>query len=123
MAIGKKCIDPEHTERYDNGRCIECARASRRAHYYKNKEQYYERNRVARKKMREYLIALKEREPCEDCGINYPYFVMDLHHLEADEKEGNINEILANGTWTKFLAEIDKCAILCANCHRIRTWT
>ncbi len=123
MATGKKCVNPEHTERYSNGRCVECMRASRRKHYYENKEQYYDRNKVSRAKMRAYLTALKESTPCADCGINYPSFVMDFHHLEAADKEAEIGALISNGTWAKLLAEVDKCVILCANCHRIRTWT
>ncbi len=57
---------------------------------------------------------------CIDCNIaNLPYPVYEFHHLEPKEKDLD---------WTKLRlkslkainAELDKCILLCANCHRIR---
>jgi hypothetical protein len=99
----------------------ERARESRRKHYYNNKEQYLERNRKVKEKMTEHLREIKD-VPCMDCGVKYPYYVMDLDHRDPSEKSGNINRILGNGSWKKFLEEIDKCDVVCSNCHRERTW-
>ena len=56
-----------------------------------------------------------------DCGITYPYFVMDFDHVEG-EKKFNIS-IAANKlrSMKLILEELSKCELVCSNCHRIRT--
>jgi hypothetical protein len=100
---------------------IASARRARRKHYENNKEQYYRRNREKKDAMRAHLRTVKD-VPCMDCGMKYPYYVMDLDHREPSKKSGNINTIMTKGSWKKFLVEIDKCDVVCANCHRERTW-
>jgi hypothetical protein len=56
--------------------------------------------------------------PCLDCGISYPYYVMDFDHVRG-EKLFNIGASSHFG-YNKILIEIAKCDIVCANCHRIR---
>ncbi|AXH66851.1 HNH endonuclease [Streptomyces phage StarPlatinum] len=99
---------------------IEKSRAAKRAHYHKNKEQYKLRNTQRKLEMRNYLIELK-RVPCMDCGNSYPFYCMDFDHRDPSEKEGNIGQIVNNGSWNKLYAEVAKCDVVCANCHRIRT--
>lgn len=59
---------------------------------------------------------------CEDCSINYPKYplcVFDFHHLNPLEK--NVEWVkLRLKSWDKIINELDKCILLCANCHRIR---
>jgi hypothetical protein len=58
---------------------------------------------------------------CADCKGVYPYFVYDFHHLDATEKELQFTS-LRRRAWPAIQAELDKCILLCANCHRIRHW-
>lgn len=99
----------------------ERARASRRNHYRENREQYYERNRIKYQKMKDYVNQLKS-EPCMDCGVAYPPHVMDFDHRDPAEKTDVINTLMKRGSWKKLNEEIDKCDVVCANCHRERTW-
>lgn len=98
----------------------ERARAARRKHYENNKEQYYRRNAEKKQKMIEHLRSVKD-VPCMDCGKKYPYYVMDMDHRDPALKEGGINAIINRGSWKKLLEEINKCDVVCANCHRERT--
>lgn len=56
---------------------------------------------------------------CEHCGLvsSYPQ-VYEFHHLDPKQKDFGIGK---GGTlsWSKIQKELDKCIILCANCHRI----
>jgi hypothetical protein len=63
---------------------------------------------------------LKESQPCSDCGNYYPAIVMDFDHRDPDTKQHEVAAI-KYGSWEKLLAEIAKCDLVCANCHRIRT--
>lgn len=98
-------------------------RAYGREHYKQNKDLYKERakesNKKARAKRVRLIRELKESTPCTDCGVSYPYWVMDFDHLE--DKEANIGRLASNGSMKKLVAEIEKCEIVCANCHRDRT--
>jgi hypothetical protein len=58
---------------------------------------------------------------CVDCGGTFPYYVYDFHHLDPTRKEVQFNS-LRRRSWEKIKAELDKCILLCANCHRIRHW-
>lgn len=65
---------------------------------------------------------LKEEKPCVDCGHYYPYYIMQFDHLDADKKSGIISDLIHNHSIERALEEIEKCALVCANCHAHRTW-
>lgn len=62
----------------------------------------------------------KER-PCADCHIQYMPYVMDFDHKNPKEKLFNISKPL-KGNVKIIIEEIKKCDVVCANCHRIRTY-
>lgn len=59
--------------------------------------------------------------PCTDCGISYPYYVMQFDHLDAGTKEFNVSAGVTRASHERLLAEIAKCEVVCANCHAERT--
>ena len=62
----------------------------------------------------------KESIPCKDCGIFYPCYVMQFDHTK-DDKLFDIGHYLESMSRIKIWQEIDKCEIVCANCHAIRS--
>lgn len=98
---------------------IEDSRAAIRRHYYLNKEKYLLKNKLRREKLREYVKQLKSEAACKDCNTNYPYYVMDFDHL--GDKQYLIGKLVNAGNKRALEAEIKKCEIVCANCHRIRS--
>ena len=69
----------------------------------------------------EKVRAHKELTPCHDCGNNFPYECMDFDHV-GDDKLNNVGTMVAHGwSWSLIEAEIAKCDLVCANCHRTRT--
>ena len=70
-----------------------------------------------RKKNKENLFK-KMGNSCQRCGI-VPECqeVFDLHHKDPTEKERNITDLML-GSWEKLEKELDKCILLCSNCHR-----
>lgn len=87
-------------------------------HYYRNKDQYKERAKQNRRECRE-LARKAKNVPCTDCGLRYPYYVMQFDHL--GDKIANINSMVAEGRKKALLIEIAKCEVVCANCHAERT--
>jgi len=100
--------------------CKLCQRAHVRKHYENNKQYYKDKSKVTSSKYRELVLSLKD-VPCLDCGNRYPSYVMEFDHRDPKEK----SFCLATGhnkSLDKLLAEVDKCDVVCANCHRIRTF-
>lgn len=59
---------------------------------------------------------------CIDCGVThpeYPYVIFDFHHLNPKEKDVDWAKLKLR-SWDKVIEELDKCVLLCSNCHRIR---
>ena len=75
-----------------------------------------------RQRLRERIIEAKAH-PCVDCGVSYPYYVMDLDHRPGEEKTMNLAVWHKQGAggMEALNAEIAKCDPVCANCHRERT--
>lgn len=72
------------------------------------------------KKLRDKIWVIKS-DSCTDCKYRFHPFCMDFDHLE--NKEINIADMLSlNYSLKKVLEEIKKCDLVCANCHRLRTW-
>jgi hypothetical protein len=89
----------------------------------KHKEGTRETSRKAAKNSRDYkrsIINSIKNIPCTDCGIKYPPYVMDFDHVKG-QKEFNIGSKYHGRSVDKLILEIEKCEIVCANCHRIRT--
>ncbi len=74
-----------------------------------------------RKKKKAFVRSYKDGRPCADCGLSYPHFVMDFDHARG--KKSFALSTVHYGLWSneRILAEIAKCDLVCANCHRIRT--
>jgi hypothetical protein len=101
--------------------CKECFKAYSREHYKKNKGAYLERNRTQRRRNRQKVMELKDR-PCTDCGGTFPPIVMEFDHREPETKEFSIGR--GPFAWLKKVqAELEKCDLVCANCHKLRTHT
>jgi 5-methylcytosine-specific restriction endonuclease McrA len=56
---------------------------------------------------------------CKHCGLTTPHLcVYDFHHVNKSEKEADPGSLL-HYSWKRIQKELDKCILLCANCHRI----
>lgn len=55
---------------------------------------------------------------CEKCGYDKYIGAFDFHHINPLEKEYGISKVKHNTFNEKIKNELDKCILLCANCHR-----
>lgn len=68
------------------------------------------------------MIDKAKSVPCTDCLGSFPVIVMQFDHVRGD-KDQNIADTIRRGwSLTRIRKEIDKCEVVCANCHAIRTW-
>ncbi len=66
------------------------------------------------------LWAIEQKgNKCNDCGNVYPPYVYDFHHLDPTQKDFDWKKmrLVSHDNMVK---ELDKCVLICSNCHRIR---
>lgn len=64
------------------------------------------------------LVQEKKASGCMVCGYNRCPEALDLHHLDESTKEGTLANMIHEAGIKRVEAELKKCAVLCANCHR-----
>lgn len=104
--------------------CRACHAAYRRNHYLEHREEYIARETARinahridnRVRIFEYLSA----HPCVDCGET-DVIVLEFDHRDRTTKRRDVALLAASSSWKVVAAEIEKCDVRCANCHRKRT--
>lgn len=100
--------------------CAECFNSWRKKWYLKNKE-YYINNSIEHKRQQRLENKRKVKEilsikGCLRCPEVHPA-CLDFHHI-GRKREGISKMVQRGDSWKKIRREIDKCIVLCANCHR-----
>lgn len=98
------CNTHGKTKAYKKGRylaCSACEKMRQRKHYNKRKAQ-----------ATEYLGGY-----CAHCGVD-DITLLDFHHTSRKDKEYQISAKLKRFSFKRLRKELDKCILLCANCHR-----
>jgi hypothetical protein len=102
--------------------CRPCRSAYGKEHYAANRQRYIDQAAVVKKRLRlertKLLVEYFESHPCTDCGEQDPV-VLEFDHLR--DKAFAIGPRICSAGWAAILAEIEKCEVVCANCHRRRT--
>jgi hypothetical protein len=75
-----------------------------------------------RAEVRDRVAAIKVAAGCVECGYSNHDAALDFDHLPGTVKLFTISAAWGR-PWSSILAEIAKCEVVCANCHRIRTVT
>lgn len=120
MRICNKCKEkPVRNGQYT---CKDCHNEYQKAYYKKHPLSIDKSAKERQQRIRDYIRSVKDA-PCVDCNEKYPYYVMDFDHING-VKSFNLS-IAANKfkSLKKIKDEIEKCEIVCSNCHRIRTFT
>ncbi|MDQ1299556.1 MAG: hypothetical protein QG636_224 [Patescibacteria group bacterium] len=112
--------DPERAKEYH-------AKYMKEVWYPKNKEKHLAYVRRNKQRVTAFIAAYKKDRSCTDCGFSgkeFP-FVLDFDHLD-----GGLSKKFTIGSWSHSVLsieaiekEIEKCELVCANCHRIRTFS
>lgn len=102
--------------------CRPCRAAYKQEHYAKHRQRYIanasQRNARIRAERMGFLLEYLTDHPCVDCGER-DVVVLEFDHRE--DKSFNISYGITNHSWAAVLAEMAKCEVVCANCHRRRT--
>lgn len=104
--------------------CRPCKKAYNREWYQRNRQRHsqaVEQRRRGRAKGNRQIMAAAKNVPCADCGFKYPPYVMDFDHGDTD-KAALVSTVVRTWPPERLRAEIRKCEVVCANCHRERTF-
>lgn len=82
---------------------------------YKNKQDLY-KNQIQRWTKRKLKAIEYLGGQCIRCGYNKYYGALHFHHRDPTTKSGNWTKIRL-WNWARIEEELDKCDLLCANCH------
>jgi hypothetical protein len=90
-----------------------------KTHYEKNKKKVIEKINAKKKINKEWFVNYKKQLACVTCGHNHPA-ALDFHHVEQKKSNRKLHKLVSDGnTKKRILEEIDKCVVLCSNCHRV----
>ena len=82
-----------------------------------NKNKYF--NQQVRGLMRKYHFIMQKGGKCEICGYSENFSALEFHHINPDEKELKLDmRSFSNNKYELLSKEVEKCMLLCANCHR-----
>jgi hypothetical protein len=102
--------------------CKKCQSDWTKRHYQKNKEAYLQRAKIRNSEVTKanqaIIVEYLREHPCIDCGET-DIVVLDFDHQSS--KKFNIGSELHWKNSEELIAEIAKCQVRCANCHRRKT--
>lgn len=123
-----RCGESKGDREFHNSRtgqfsyCSECRRAYDRRYYVeRGRDARLERGRVRRAAARDWLDSLRRGVPCTDCGESFPGPVMHWDHLPGQAKLDAVSNVARERSRQVALVEMQKCELVCANCHAVRT--
>ena len=108
-----KSLNKKHSQ------CKQCEKIAEKIRYENNKERRDAiLERAIHYKADNLLLVDKHKENgCIKCGDKRPY-VLDFHHIEPENKTNTIAHMIKSASFENLEKEINKCVLLCANCHR-----
>lgn len=102
--------------------CRPCRSEYHREHYLANRSDVINRSGSRKKEERRRRVAAildyLRAHPCVDCGESDPV-VLEFDHL--GDKSFTVADGMKDKSWAAVLEEIEKCEVVCVNCHRRRT--
>ncbi len=105
QTICKKCSKTYFSKYYDDNR-------------EKHKKDVSKRKKIYRKTFTKIINSIKIKYGCKTCKET-EVCCLDFHHLDNNKKKFNISDIYGNSfSIEKIIIEINKCVVLCSNCHR-----
>jgi hypothetical protein len=112
-----------YAQRKSEGLCVDCGTQARSGLTLCQQCQERQVKRKVKARQSRKLKAVQYLGgKCVDCGLQTDFMsVYDFHHKDANTKNDSITAMLSHyRPWETIQAELDKCLLLCANCHRIR---
>ena len=98
--------------------CRDCNKTYKKKHYEKNKVLYIKKNNARKLMLKSFIDEIKLNAKCARCPEN-DIACLDFHHKDDSSKDFNVAKAITIGySIERIKKEIEKCEILCSNCHR-----
>lgn len=101
-------------------RCRDCSKEW----YLSNREAHIQNasknSKRRRKEVQAWVCSYLSEHPCVDCG-EADIVVLEFDHRSTDEKFKAVSQMISDYSLIKIQAEVAKCEVRCANCHRRKT--
>ncbi len=110
----KICVICQDEYKPTTGKQYACIKCSKIYAKQKHREQAKARGRKRKLMAVDYLGGR-----CNDCGGQFHPAIFEFHHENPEEKDLDPSQALQMA-WDNFKKELEKCVLLCANCHRYR---
>ena len=81
------------------------------------KDKLLKRNKKRADENRQRIKEYKESRKCTLCPENHPA-CLEFHHNDPSKKDKDVSHLITRYSWERVLKEIERCTILCSNCHR-----
>lgn len=83
----------------------------------KEKKKQWQRRKYAERKI--IILNIKKNSGCNICGYNTHPEILEFHHKDKTTKKfGLSGDVISNRSMENLQKEMDKCVLLCPNCHR-----
>lgn len=111
----------------ENKTCTDCEETKLLTEYYKKGNTHHtycksclnKRTIERQRKLKERAVEYKGGS-CIDCGYSKCIAALEFHHTDPSTKEGRLSQMLRKKAWDKVKKELDKCVLVCSNCHKER---
>ena len=114
-------------KQFENNRkrqhCFDCKPKIKLNQYSSEEERMIAKRKQAVKKIQKYRKNLKKKAieykggKCIICGYDKCEASLCFHHLDPLEKDFGVSSHGWTHSWNKIISELDKCVLVCANCH------
>lgn len=105
--------------------CKDCSKEKSKNYYNENREHHKKvirkRSNRIKQENRVKMLEILKKSSCADCG-GTDFRVLEFDHVRGKKRQHVSVMVGCGWAWKQIEEEIKKCDIVCANCHRIRTF-
>lgn len=122
MKTCSKCHLPKNDNDFSPNKsaCKVCRNTEQKLYAQNNKETVRAGENNKKIRNRNYIYNSKLNKACIDCGITYDPCILQYDHIN-NNKVNKISNMITNSSIERIQKEINKCELVCTNCHRNRT--
>jgi NADH:ubiquinone oxidoreductase subunit F (NADH-binding) len=102
--------------------CKPCRKDYDREYHARNRARRQEQVKERRRRLHEWNNRIKSSTPCADCGRTFHPVAMTWDHLPGTDKVTEVSNLVRAGKTIQARKEIEKCEVVCANCHAVRSY-
>ncbi len=85
---------------------------------YKERAEYMKKAVARRRKKIKEMAVMYKGGKCEFCGYSKYLGALEFHHINPEDKSFGLSLDGLTRSWARVLIEVDKCILVCSNCHR-----